>query len=119
MNAHVLQREVGWFPIQGTRGSEGVFRFPPECAVFHWHGETFDLPAGAVRLAGSAGCENQAFQFKRNVIGLQFHLEMTAESVRALVANCRNDLAPGRYVQTEQELGGGRADRDPLRRCQP
>ena len=58
-------------------------RFPAECLVFHWHGETFDLPENATWLAESAGCANQAFQLKHNVIGLQFHLETTAESTRA------------------------------------
>lgn len=48
--------------------------------VFHWHGETFDLPQGAIRLAGSEGCENQAFQLGKWVIRLQFHLETTPES---------------------------------------
>jgi GMP synthase-like glutamine amidotransferase len=98
--------EIGWFPIQAVRGSEASFRFPSECTVFHWHGETFDLPTGAIRLAKSDGCENQAFQLKDNVIGLQFHLEMTADAARALLENCRSDLIPGPYVQTEQALRG-------------
>ena len=71
-------REIGWFPIRGLPDVAPGFRFPPECLAFHWHGETFDLPAGAVRLASSAGCENQAFQVERNVIALQFHLELLA-----------------------------------------
>ena len=56
-------REIGWFPIRGLPDLAPGFQFPPECLAFHWHGETFDLPAGAVRLASSAGCENQAFQW--------------------------------------------------------
>ena len=80
------------------------FQFPPEHLAFHWHGETFDLPADAVRLAGSAACENQAFQIGRHVIALQFHLEATPASVDALIEHCRDELVPGPYVQTEQEL---------------
>lgn len=97
-------REIGWFPIEAVSTPDWVFSLPRECVVFHWHGETFDLPEGAVRLARSEACENQAFQLKRNVIGLQFHLETTADSMRALVESCRHELVPAAYVQTEQEL---------------
>jgi GMP synthase-like glutamine amidotransferase len=96
--------EIGWFPVRSTPASEGNFAFPEECLVFHWHGETFDLPAGAVRIAESDGCKNQAFQLHRNAIGLQFHLEITRESVSGLLDNCRDDLVPGPYVQNEFEI---------------
>jgi GMP synthase-like glutamine amidotransferase len=98
------QKEIGWFPIQATAAATNAFRFPEQCTVFHWHGETFDLPSGAVRLARSAVCENQAFQIGRKIIGLQFHLETTPESARAILDNCGDELAPGPYVQTEAEL---------------
>lgn len=98
------QKEIGWFPIEATPSTTNTFRFPEKCIVFHWHGETFDLPAGAVRLAKSAACENQGFQIAQHVIGLQFHLETTPESARALLDNCSDELVPGRYVQTELEL---------------
>ncbi|WP_297209650.1 MULTISPECIES: type 1 glutamine amidotransferase [Thermodesulfovibrio] len=47
--------------------------------VFHWHGDTFDLPLGAIHLARSALYENQAFKYKNNVYALQFHIEVTKE----------------------------------------
>lgn len=97
-------KEIGWFPIRATAHSESSFSFPSECTVFHWHGETFDLPEGATPLARSEACELQAFQVKRNVIGLQFHPEMTPDSALAMVENCRSELVPGRYVQSEAEL---------------
>ena len=100
-------KEIGWFPIQGVGSGAGSgFRFPSSAEVFHWHGETFDLPPGAVRLARSAGCDNQAFQLGRSVIGLQFHLETTPESARALVSNCRDELSPSKYVQSETTILG-------------
>ena len=86
-------KEIGWFPIRGISSNDSsVFCFPPSMIVFHWHGETFDLPPGATRLAKSDGCENQAFQFGQSVIGLQFHLETTPLAAREMVLNCRNEL---------------------------
>jgi GMP synthase-like glutamine amidotransferase len=98
------QKEIGWFQIEATPTIPNVFRFPEKCEVFHWHGETFDLPPGAVHLAKSAACENQAFQIGEHVIGLQFHLETTPESARSILDNCCDELTPGPYVQTEAEL---------------
>ena len=49
-------------------------------SVFHWHGDTFDLPSGATRLAFSKNYQNQAFQYK-SAIGLQFHLEVNEQMV--------------------------------------
>jgi GMP synthase-like glutamine amidotransferase len=100
-NAH---KEIGWFRVVSTSQEEDTFPFPKEFVAFHWHGETFDLPAGAVRLAKSEGCENQAFQIGRRLIGLQFHLETTPESLHALVENCRSELIPGPFIQEEQHL---------------
>ena len=98
-------KEIGWFPIQATRPeNDAVFQFPGEIKVFHWHGETFSLPAGAVQIAASHGCKNQAFQIGTNVIGLQFHLETTPSSAQALVENCRDELVDGEYIQTEAEI---------------
>ena len=76
----------------------------PGCEIFHWHGHTFELPAGAERLARSEACAQQAFSFGGCVLGLQFHLEMTAAGARALVESCPGDLAPGRWVQTPDEM---------------
>ncbi|HSC86737.1 MAG TPA: type 1 glutamine amidotransferase [Polyangiaceae bacterium] len=96
-------KEVGWFPIEGLR-NEGGFEFPPALTVFHWHGETFELPVGARHLARSAGCENQAFQLGARTVGLQFHLEMLEPNIERLVENCREDLTPGRYVSHEGDM---------------
>ncbi len=98
------RKEIGWFPVHAVPGPAGVFSFPETCRVFHWHGETFTLPAGAVHLARSTACENQAFQIGPRAVGLQFHLETTPESARSLLAHCRNELSPGPFVQTETEM---------------
>lgn len=101
-------REIGWFPVRAVPITDKllfrVFRFPPAAEVFHWHGETFDLPSGAVRLADSEACRNQAFQVGPSTIGLQFHLETTPESLQEITSNCRAELVPSVYVQTEASL---------------
>jgi GMP synthase-like glutamine amidotransferase len=97
-------KEIGWFPVEATFSTAETFQLPVKCNVFHWHGETFDLPEGAVRLARSTVCENQAFQLNSNVIGLQFHLETTPESARAIIENCSHELVPGPYVQSKSDL---------------
>lgn len=98
--------EIGWWPIQGlpSTGSQ-VFQFPGFHTVFHWHGDTFDLPEGAVHLAQSDACQNQAFQLGRAVIGLQFHLETTPVSAQSLIAHSGADMRrTSQYIQSEQEI---------------
>ncbi len=98
-------KEIGWFPVQSVVSiNPSVFQFPEETVVFHWHGETFSLPKGAVRLAESKGCKNQAFQIDSNVIGLQFHLETTPASAQAIVENCIDELVEGEYIQSKAQI---------------
>ncbi len=97
-------REIGWFPVRSVPARVRHPLPPGECTALHWHGETFDLPPGAVRIAESDGCDNQAFALGRNVLGLQFHLETTVEGASALLENCRGELVPGPYVQTADAL---------------
>jgi GMP synthase-like glutamine amidotransferase len=108
LGAEVLpnsEKEIGWFPIQAVNtNNQSAFQFPKQADVFHWHGETFKLPPGAIRLAESNVCENQAFQVSTNVIGLQFHLETTSSSAQAIVENCRDELVEGDYIQVEKDI---------------
>jgi len=100
-------KEIGWFPVQGVPShNSSFFSFPPRFEAFHWHGETFDLPPGAVRLARSEGCENQAFQLGRSVIGLQFHLETTPATAMELLTHCRAELLRSKYAQSEEVILG-------------
>jgi len=95
--------EIGWFPVRrvDTAQTEArSFGFPAEMTVFHWHGETFEIPAGGVRLAENDACRNQAFQYGDKVLGLQFHLEMTPALVQASVENGTDELIDGQpYIQ--------------------
>jgi len=89
------RKEIGWFDIQFTPAAARDPLFHglsgPE-TVFHWHGETFDLPEAAVSLAWSEACRQQAFRYGRSAWGLQFHLEVTP----AMVADwCRQDANCG------------------------
>lgn len=99
-------KEIGWFPVQAVRTEEGeeLFQFPARADVFHWHGDTYRLPEGAVQLAKSAACEQQAFQLGRSVIGLQFHLEVTPVAVQELLQNCGQELTGGPCIQRETEI---------------
>ena len=70
-------KEIGFFPIDLTRdGNRSCLASVLDARVLHWHGDTFDLPAGAVRLASTQVCENQAFSYGDNAIAFQFHPEM-------------------------------------------
>lgn len=99
------EKEIGWFSVEGLKPDDSsTFQFPSLFECFHWHGETFDLPPGAVLLAKNEVCENQAFQLADSVIGLQFHLETTPKSAKKLIKNCRHELVPSIYIQTEKEM---------------
>ena len=77
-------KEIGWFDIRLTPAARDDALFtglPAQETVFHWHGETFDLPPGAVLLASSDRCLHQAFRLGSNVYGLQFHPEVTPEMI--------------------------------------
>ncbi|HVP29476.1 MAG TPA: type 1 glutamine amidotransferase [Myxococcota bacterium] len=103
------EREIGWHVVSRTdvpRDHPCAWLLPSRLEAFHWHGETFELPEGAVRLARSEGCEQQAFALGDRVVALQFHLETTPASAGALVAHCPEDLAPGPFVQTATEMLG-------------
>ena len=96
------QPEIGWFPIERTERE--ALTLPARADVFHWHGETFDMPSGGRGFARSRACENQAFVIGDRVIGFQFHLETTPTAARMMIDACRRELVPGRFVQTEEEI---------------
>ena len=102
-----LHKEIGWFPVKLTQEAQNSPFFkvlPPEFEAFHWHGDTFDLAPGCKRMAESAACANQAFEYDGRVIGLQFHLESSEESIRHLIDQCRGDLTEGPYVQSAENI---------------
>lgn len=98
------EKEIGWFPVHRVTDKGIGALFPPTFTPLHWHGETFDLPANAVRLAETDAVPNQAFQLG-SAIGLQFHLEATPASVQQLVDNAAHEIETGKpFQQSAQEI---------------
>jgi GMP synthase-like glutamine amidotransferase len=105
------QREIGWFPVEvDGKALEKITnqRVPPltRLTAFHWHGDTFDLPAGARPLASTPATPNQAFSKALAggslALALQFHLEANEESVRALVTACADEIGGGTYEMSRE-----------------
>ncbi|WP_238653677.1 type 1 glutamine amidotransferase [Paenibacillus piscarius] len=100
-------KEIGWYPVLATGDTEAsaFFKdFPQQWVPFHWHGDTFSLPAGAKRIASSLGCINQCYEYEDYVVGLQFHLEVNDLSIRKIIENCAGELEPGEYIQTPSAM---------------
>jgi len=101
------EMEIGWMPVTKTFAAKCHPLFHDlefDSPVFHWHGDTFELPEGARNLFESAGCKNQMFAYADNVLGIQFHPEATPETVRQMVRHGRNELEPAIFVQSETEI---------------
>ncbi|HXJ19687.1 MAG TPA: gamma-glutamyl-gamma-aminobutyrate hydrolase family protein [Polyangia bacterium] len=79
----VPAREVGWGYVDliGADREPVLAGLPPHPQVLHWHGDTFDLPIGAVLLASTPVCQNQAFRLGKRQLGLQFHCELEAQTI--------------------------------------
>ena len=97
-------KEIGWFDITAVAASGDVLPLPASMQVFHWHGETFELPTNAVLLASSAACNNQIFQLGKRVIGLQCHLETMEENARSMVLHCADELTGGSFIQDAETI---------------
>ena len=70
-----LAKEIGWKPLSIAQGDTGLLAPFGDHPVLHWHGDTFDLPEGAVLLASTDICRNQAFSLGRHGLAFQFHPE--------------------------------------------
>ncbi len=115
-------QEIGWFPVHLTPqgDSSGPLRdFPQPFPAFHWHGEALEIPAGAVHLAETEACKNQAFEFGGTIVGLQFHLEVTRGGVRALIQNCQAEIDSGPYQQPPDQILARKEEFGVVRRLLP
>jgi GMP synthase-like glutamine amidotransferase len=110
------QKEIGWFPIKRTGAQHALFDgIPVSFTALHWHGETFDLPAGAIRLAKTAVVPNQAFAARPRVLGLQFHMEATPASVGDLLNHAGDEIGNGPFEQTLDAIRAGTGHCESLR----
>jgi GMP synthase (glutamine-hydrolysing) len=96
-------KEIGWYDVEllpAVAADALLHDIPRQTTVFQWHGDTFDLPAGAIQLARSPNCENQAFRFGDHAYGLQFHMEVTADIIHDWLCQSDNcgELAGLSYI---------------------
>lgn len=90
------RQEIGWYKVALSPEAKDDNLFgdaPSAFPVFHWHGDIFDLPAGAVPLASSVMTPLQAFRYGNDAYGLLFHLEVTAEIAGSMVQGFSDELA--------------------------
>jgi len=88
------RKEIGFSPLTlSAAGATSVLSSLVDTPVLHWHGDQFDIPAGATRLAGTAACGNQAYAIGRNVLGLQFHLEVDGRKLERWLVGHASELA--------------------------
>jgi len=110
-------KEIGWYnvtPTQAGLRDPVVKHLAGHEAIFQWHGDTFDIPRGAVHLASSAQCPNQAFRFGDKIYGFQFHLEVDRPMIErwftipTMLEECANaehvDKPEAILTQTRQHI---------------
>jgi GMP synthase-like glutamine amidotransferase len=112
-------KEIGWHRVKALAGEntkgenanherEIISELPsglfPEFTAFMWHGDTFEIPVGAVRLFGSEACRNQGFSYGENVLGLQFHPEADRQWIENLIEDSGHELVEGKYIQSKEQI---------------
>ncbi len=100
-------KEIGWGPATVTDSAVAKHWFADiECFnAFHWHGETFDLPAGASHLLASAHCQNQAYAMGKH-LALQCHIEMTPDMIKSWCDEGQHELLEAKGSPTVQQADG-------------
>ena len=100
------RQELGWTGVRKVNHvPEACFELPAQFNVMQWHSETFEIPKGAIHLAENDVCRNQMYQIGKNVLGFQFHPEITPETLKLFLENDEELINfSGEYVQSEQQL---------------
>ncbi len=114
------KKEIGWYDLKLTKDSrqDKVFNsLPGTIKVFQWHGDTFDIPDGALHLAGSELFPNQAYRVGSSIYGLQFHLEVTQEMINRWISEYEEELSTLDYINAGRIISDTPAYIDNLNRC--
>jgi GMP synthase-like glutamine amidotransferase len=102
------EKEIGFFPVTFTDEAlaHPLFNhFDNTYTVFHWHGDTFDLPATAQLIASTTACSHQAFLIGSTVIGLQFHFEMNEKVIADMLLHDGHELEEkGNYILSATKI---------------
>jgi len=107
-------KEIGWHTVRSLERkspSSSISSELPYCisnsfTAFMWHGDTFEIPAGAVKLFESEACPNQGFIYNGNVLGLQFHPEADNHWIRNLIDDSAHELVERKYIQSKKDIFG-------------
>lgn len=98
-------KEIGFHSIRRTGQPHPLFEgMPDRFHSYQWHGDAFDLPPGADRLAYSEACRNQAFAYGPNVLGTQFHLESTPTCIETMLNRWSGELQAAPYIQNADRI---------------
>ena len=102
-----LKKEIGWFDIFKTSNHDlhpiqNIFE--NEFMVFHWHGDTYDLPENSYPLFYSNVTKNQAFIYNNKVLALQFHLEVTNQTLNQMIEKGKSELISSDTVQSQEQI---------------
>jgi len=100
---HTL-KEIGWWPVQKVQKHPLTDGLPAEFTTFHWHGDTFNLPQGAIQLFRTTQCEQQGFVYNDHVVGLQFHMEVKQDLLEGMTEHESNELTGIGFVQNLQTI---------------
>lgn len=97
-------KEVGVFPIARREEDPLLEQLPGVFSVVHWHSDMPGLTPSSTVLAASEGCPRQIVRYSPQAYGLQCHLEPALEDIKEMIVNNEDDLKPGRFIQTKEEL---------------
>ena len=89
------QKEIGWYPVSITpaAATDALWRqLPSQITAYHWHGDVFNLPQGAVSLAASELTACQGFRYGENAYGFLFHMEVTEKIIKTMVGEFSEEL---------------------------
>jgi GMP synthase (glutamine-hydrolysing) len=106
------RKEIGWGRVTLTDEGSASCLAPladPNAAVLHWHGDTFDLPENAARLASSSLYENQAFRYGPQALALQFHIEADSRSLERWYVGHSVELAAAGISVTDLRFASANA----------